>query len=241
MAKERESGEILKQMRMPDPADLAVRVTLAERAIADASIRIAELTEAVVALMGGERPVAPAGPLHAVIDADAVSPFALGFYQREFDKLGRPFRWTGKGSIFELRLRLDRNVQWSFAMEVQPNPNVDTALLRAFVDYVEVPTTADPTGKVLSGIIPERLFSNLATLTFMLPKTFVPAQVNPAVQDSRTLGLIFYELRLTTAPATSRERISQESRVQPEGSGAAHASNGTLPLSAEAPDARMAG
>jgi hypothetical protein len=209
MAKEHESGELLKRTRAPEANDMAIRLALAERAIADASIRIGELTRAVAALSGADRRPAPTTARAAVVDADAVSPFALGFYHREFDKLGRPFRWTGKGNIFEIRLRLDRNVQWSFAMEVQPNPNVDAGALRAFVDYMEVPAAIDATGKVLGGVMPERLFSDFATLTFLLPNTFIPAQVNPSAQDNRTLGLIFYELRVSPEPPGKQAAMPQ--------------------------------
>jgi hypothetical protein len=205
MGYDRESGGT-RPRAVPalDARDLTIRLLLAERAIAESAARIAELTGALAAL-GGITPSSAAGQV-IVVDADAVSPFSLGFYHREFDKLGRPFRWTGKSDVFEIRLRLNRNVPWTFTMEVQANPNVDTKRLRGFVDYVEIPVATDDGGKILSGMIPERYFGTMATLTFLLPNTYVPSVVNPGAQDHRTLGLIFYEL---SARATDAMRDAQ--------------------------------
>jgi hypothetical protein len=193
MEYDRESGGTrARAVPALDVRDLTIRLLLAERAIAESAARIAELTSVLAALTRVE-PSSAAGRV-IVVDADAVSPFSLGFYHREFDKLGRPFRWTGKSDVFEIRLRLNRNAPWTFTMEVQANPNVDTKKLRGFVDYVEIPVAIDDSGKNLTGTIPERYFGTMATLTFLLPNTYVPSVVNPGAQDNRTLGLIFYEL-----------------------------------------------
>jgi hypothetical protein len=188
-----------------DARELNLRLLLAERGIAESARRIGELTEALARLANLAQSTAAPGEQTVVVDADAVSPFSLGFYHREFDKLGRPFRWTGKSDIFEFRLGLDRNAAWSFAIELQPNPNVDMKKLRAFVDYVEVPAEIDDSGKFVTGRIPERLFGTSVTVSFLLPNRFVPSAINPAAQDSRQLGIIFYEMRLTMEQAQPAE------------------------------------
>jgi hypothetical protein len=190
-----------------DARDLTIRLVLAERAVAEQATRIAELTAALAGLTGATQPSATGDEI--VVDADAVSPLALGFYHRELDKLGRPFRWTGKSDLFEFRLRLNRSVPWSFAVELQSNPNVDMTMLRGFVDYSEIPVDVDETSKTVSGTIPERYFGTNATLSFLLPNTYVPSTINPAAQDNRTLGLIFYELRATAMEAAKPAGVSR--------------------------------
>jgi hypothetical protein len=197
-----------------DARDLTIRVLLAERAVAEQASRIADLTAALAALTGVEQP--SAGHQTIVVDADAVSPLALGFYHREFDKLGRPFRWTGKSDLFEFRVRLNRGAPWSFELELQGNPNVDMKKLRGFVDYIEIPVEIDDANKIVSGTIPERIFGTTATVSFLLPNTYVPSVLNPAVQDNRTLGLIFYELRAKLAGSAGAEIATETSEAAPK-------------------------
>ena len=215
MENDRESGGT-RPLAVPAPEarELKIRLALAERAIAESASRIAELSCALAEFTGVEQRSGASAAIF--LDADSVSPFALGFYNREFDKLGRPFRWTGKSDIFEIRLRLNRNAPWTFAMEVQANPNVDTRNLRGFVDYIEVPIEADEAGKFVTGSIPERYFGMTATLTFLLPNTYIPSIVNPSVQDNRTLGLIFYELRASTCEPASGVDPDDDARPEAE-------------------------
>ena len=177
------------------PEYLEFRVTLLERSLTDAMARIGELTEAV----GGLAKLAPGGqqqtPSSIEIDADGVAPFAGGFYRREEDSEGRPFRWTGRTDFFEIRIPADRNFEWAFTLEVKSNAHVNASSLRAYVDYAEVPVEVEA-GKYVRGTLPRRPFSGMATLTFYLPVKFVPSAVDPKVKDARTLGLIFYGLRL---------------------------------------------
>lgn len=174
--------------------DLQERLAIAERAIADATARIDELSQAV-----GEIAQTSAGdeisqkPL--AIGADTVSPFSLGFYQREYDAADRAYRWTGRGNFFELRIRLNRSFAWDFSMELQQNAHVDIGRLRGYVDYIEIPLEVSASDAVVRGAIPARPFGRQAVLTFLLPNLFVPNQINPESGDTRTLGLVFYELR----------------------------------------------
>ena len=171
------------------------RLRIAERAIADMNSRIGELTHALadMAEFGGETETPQAEPV--TIGADTVSPFCVGFYQREYDAADRPYRWTGRGNLFELRFRLNRSFEWDFSMELQQNAHVDVGRLRGFVDYLEIPLKVSSSDGAIRGVIPARPFGRHAVLTFLLPNLFVPNQINPESTDSRTLGVVFYELR----------------------------------------------
>lgn len=175
-------------------SELQERLALAERAIADAEVRINQLTQAlgeIARASEGDR--ISASPV--TVGADTVSPFCVGFYQREYDSADRPYRWTGRGNLFELRVRVNRSFEWDFSMELQQNTYVDVGRLRGYVDYMEIPLDISATAAVVRGIIPVRAFGTQAVLTFLLPNIFVPVQLNPESTDSRTLGLVFYEFR----------------------------------------------
>jgi hypothetical protein len=190
-----------------DLRKLEFRVALLERAMTGASAQIRELTAALGTFVRlspkDHRPPAP-----VTVDPDSVAPFSAGFYRREEDNTGRAFRWTGRGDHFEFRLGIDRNVQWSFAMELRPNVQVPAAKLRAFVDYAEISVEVDAVGRFVRGAIPVREFGSLVTLTFFLPNTFQPSGLDPNSKDSRTLGLAFYGLKLEPAAAEQFDKIN---------------------------------
>jgi hypothetical protein len=93
-------------------------------------------------------------------------------------------------------------------MELRQNTHVQAALLRAFVDYVEVPIEADGSGRFVRGAVPVREFGSLATLTFFLPKTFKPSDLDANSKDTRTLGLAFYGLKLEPALASAVDSVN---------------------------------
>ena len=95
-------------------------------------------------------------------------------------------------------------------MELQANPNVEMKKLRGFVDYIEIPVEVDDANKTVGGVIPERIFGATATVSFLLPNTYVPSIINPDVQDNRTLGLIFYELRAKPLEDAAPARVNAE-------------------------------
>jgi len=194
--------------------DLHERLAITERALADATARIGELTEALADLTqaSGMGDVANAKPI--VIGADSVTPFCTGFYQREHDPADRPYRWTGRGSLFELRFPIDRSFEWNFAMELQRNTHVDISRLHAYVDYLEIPTHVEPMEAIVRGVIPARPFGRQAVMTFQLPNLFVPNQINPESTDARTLCLVFYDFRanprLDSGDLTQLKSVSTE-------------------------------
>ena len=180
--------------KLASTAELQERLAIAERAIAEAEVRINQLSHALGEIAtASEGDDISAKPI--TVGADTVSPFSAGFYQREYDSADRPYRWTGRGNLFELRMRVNRSFEWDFSMEIQPNPHVDIGRLRGYVDYMEVPLDISTTAAAVRGIIPARPFGRQAVLTFLLPNLFVPNQINPESTDSRTLGVVFYEFR----------------------------------------------
>lgn len=189
---------------LEDIGTLEFRVALLERAFTSANTQIRELTT-TLAKVTNLSPKDDAAPQALSVNPDSIAPFSAGFYSREGDPEGRAFRWTGPGDHFEFRLGLNRNLPWSFVMEVASNEHLHASRLRAFVDYVEVPTQVDPAGAFVHGEIPVREFGTVATLTFFMPNTFRPSQTEPGSKDSRSLGLVFYHLRLDPALASGVE------------------------------------
>ena len=73
-------------------------------------------------------------PSSVYIDADTVGPFERGFYAREYDGQGRPFRWTGDGDFVELRFFIDRSHTNQFLITGYLASNTSIGSVRAFVD-----------------------------------------------------------------------------------------------------------
>ena len=198
--------------------DLQERLAIAERAIADSAARIEELSRALGEITEGAQ-ADEASQKEVTIGADSVSPFCIGFHQREYDAADRPYRWTGRGNLFELRIRVDRSFRWHFAMELQPNTHVDIGRLRAYVDYIEIPIEVSDAESLVRGVIPARPFGRQAVLTFLLPNLFVPNQVNPESTDTRSLGVVFYELRLVPIRLNEVPSDVQPEAVREDGKG----------------------
>lgn len=196
--------------KLASMTELQERLAIAERAIADFGARIEELSQALGEITNAS-PGDETSQKELMVGADSVSPFCIGFYQREYDAADRPYRWTGRGNLFELRIRIDRSFRWHFSMELQQNAQVDTGRLRGFVDYIEIPLEVGASDAVVRGVIPPRPFGRQAVLTFLLPNVFVPNQVNPESTDTRSLGLVFYELRVV--PIRLNETLPPRSSI----------------------------
>ncbi|MGH6878658.1 MAG: hypothetical protein ACREHV_14950, partial [Rhizomicrobium sp.] len=145
-------------------SDLEFRVALLGRAVAENARKLGEVAQALEQRRNGRKQE----PQMIVVDADSVAPFAAGFHFREFDASGRPYRWTGRGDFFELRIALDRNVEWTFEMELRGNDHVNVAPLRAFADYVEIPVRFAGSAPLFSGTLPSKTCSSHAVLSFYL-------------------------------------------------------------------------
>jgi hypothetical protein len=156
------------------------------------SSEMADLRIAVTALQGARCGGVAAGVARSVFfDADEVGPFERGFYEREFDGNGRPFRWTGQGEFVEFRFFIDRNAACRFVINAHLYGGADLGPVRAFVDYTAVPIEIAYRGDAatLSGEIPPCPFATRATLTLWSPARWVPA-----AGDERTLWFAFYDL-----------------------------------------------
>jgi hypothetical protein len=176
------------------------------------SAELADLRAAVTALQGARRGTAAACvPRTVFFDADEVGPFERGFYQREFDGNGRPFRWTGQGEFVEFRFFIDRNVAYQFTISGQLYGGADLGPVRAFIDYSPVPVETAYRGDAatLTGEIPPSPFATRATLTLWSPSRWVPA-----AGDERTLWFAFYDL--TAKPVAEATVAAAPEAAAPE-------------------------
>src|SRR5947209_2137376 len=99
--------------RQGNTSEIAERLAILERGLAEVTARVGELASAIAEVTGLTGPTDADSTQPLILGADDISPFAAGFYQREFDSAERPYRWTGKGSFFEMRTRINRNFEWS--------------------------------------------------------------------------------------------------------------------------------
>jgi hypothetical protein len=194
--------------RQGNSSEIAERLAIMERGLTEVTARVGELASALAELAHVTGPTDAASTQPIVLGADDISPFAAGFYQREFDSADRPYRWTGRGSFFEMRIRLNRNFEWSFNMELQRNRHVNISKLRGYVDYIEIPVQANGADGNIRGVIPSKPFGNSAVLTFQLPNLFVPNQIDPDSPDNRTLGVVFYEFQAEPGAAVAKKMLS---------------------------------
>jgi hypothetical protein len=193
------------------------------------STELADLRAAVTALHGARNnAMATSVPQSVFFDADEVGPFERGFYQREFDGNGRPFRWTGQGEFIEFRFFIDRNVACRFAINAQLYGGADLGPVRAFVDYSAVPIEIDYHGDAatLTGEIPPCPFATRATLTLWSSSRWVPA-----AGDERTLWFAFYDL--AAGPVAEPAVVAAPEATEPAANGRA-----AEPEAAAHPDAR---
>jgi hypothetical protein len=177
---------------------LGFRVELIERAVAEQGRRLDELMRA----LSEDEALDLRVPEKIVVDPISVSPFASGFHFHENDDAGRPYRWTGRGDFFELRVQMNRNVDWTFEMELRGNDHVNVDPLRCFVDYIEVPISFGGPSWLAMGRVPAKPLSNRAVLTFYLPDHFIPSKLDPSSVDHRRLSAVFYGLTLVPARET---------------------------------------
>jgi hypothetical protein len=178
---------------------LSFRVKLIERAVAEQGRRLDGLLHALSEVEEGDRRV----PEKIVVDPVSVSPFAAGFHFHELDGAGRPYRWTGRGDFFELRVQMNRDVDWTFELELRGNDHVSVEPLRCFVDYVEVPVSFGGPSWLAMGPVPAKPLSTYAVLTFFLSEHFIPSKLDPASVDHRRLSAVFYGLTLVPVKETT--------------------------------------
>lgn len=176
--------------------DMEFRLKLIERATTDTSIRLGEVMERLAMLESSDGETGVPGARPFDVKAEEISPFATGFYAKEADNDNRTYRWTGSADFFEFRFGVNRDLPWAFNMQIMTNPNVNLEHMRGFVDYAEIPIELDATGQYVSGTIPTKRFSKIITLSFYQPSRFVPHELDPASEDRRPLGIVFYRLSL---------------------------------------------
>ncbi len=172
-----------------------LRLTLLER-------QVAELTTAIETLRHG---IAPAAGLSATlgITADDIGNFGVGFYPREFDGRGVPFRWTGNGDYFELRAVLDRSVPRRLELRLRTPRAEALDPLAVFVDYVQVEAELVASGAdvVLRCPLPAAPSSGRVVVTVHAPNTAVHKESVPG-QTGCPVGVMFFAAVVAPTPGT---------------------------------------
>lgn len=131
-------------------------------------------------------------------DADSLSQFSFGFYEREYDSSGDPFRWTGNGPLCELRFFVDRGADRLFRMNTGITEDAILTSLKGFVDYTPIPLAVERKGKVrfVTGIVPKRHYTRLAVMTFLLGGAMIKKKGKNKNSDYQWLGFRFYSLEV---------------------------------------------
>jgi hypothetical protein len=198
---------------------LEARITLLERRLQFISD---ELAAALASALPDDQRVTPAGkespasptaratkavaspfPATAHLHPEDISPFAVGFYEREYDESGRPFRWTGNGPICEFRFFVDRSADRPFRMNIGADAPGVLAGLAGFVDYAPISLAIDRDGqsRFVRGVVPKRQHTRLAVVTFLLARSPGTAgETGPAQQQ--WLGFRFYSFGVGIDDAT---------------------------------------
>jgi hypothetical protein len=137
----------------------------------------------------------PQYPAALSFDADSLSQFSQGFYQREYDEAGQVFRWTGNGPICELRFNLDRSEDRTFKMDVGTSPAAIISQVTGFVDYAPIALAVERENprRLIVGVVPKRAYTRLAVITFLLGRTS-PKEPKAADAEDEWLGFQFYSL-----------------------------------------------
>jgi hypothetical protein len=138
-------------------------------------------------------------------DADSLSKFSQGFYEREYDDSGHAFRWTGNGPLCELRFFVDRTEDRSFTMNVGNADSNILSLVSGFVDYARIPLAIerDNLKFVVTGTIPQRAYTKLAVISFLLASAeaqgewlgfpFYSFSVNPTAVSKSPVAALRHE------------------------------------------------
>ena len=127
---------------------------------------------------------------------------ANGFYDVEFSKDGTPFRWTGPQSAFQFMVYLDRSERTCATLTfLQKSQLKLVSDISCYVDRKRVETKilthADRPGLDLSFEISQLDVVRATEIICVVPKLFVPHEMDPMNTDSRQLGVQFVSLEIT--------------------------------------------
>lgn len=166
--------------------------THAELRLAILERQVAELTAALNVLRHGLPPAAGL-PKSLTIPADDVGSFGVGFYPREFDQHGVPFRWTGNGAFFELRALLDRSLPARLEMRLRVSRPEALNPVSAFVDYAGLAAELVNRGPdlILSCKLPAAPACGRVVVTVYAPNTAIDEKSVPG-QAGNKVGVMFF-------------------------------------------------
>ncbi|MBV9538145.1 MAG: hypothetical protein JOY70_04335 [Acidisphaera sp.] len=140
-----------------------------------------------------------AGGVPTFVEIDAESPeLAQGFYAREWDAHGNPFRWAGCADYFEFRFFLDRRSARPFRMRGILAAGCNPSALRVYADCRPIPAKLKNEGAMteIAGRIPADPLGTGVALSFFC----TPAPQTGA--DLRRLSFAFSTLVVGEATPT---------------------------------------
>jgi hypothetical protein len=128
-------------------------------------------------------------------NADGLSQFVRGFYQREYDNASQVFRWTGDGPLVEFRFLLDRSDDRPFRIDMGTTRDGVLNALTGYVDYAQIPLTVEKkrARRFVTGVIPKRACTRLVVMTFLLGA--MPRDKKHKDAEPQWLGFQFYSFQ----------------------------------------------
>jgi len=142
-----------------------------------------------------------AGRTTITVDAGLPLRKDQGLYELEYDQLGHPYRWAGPERSFHFDLHLDRTVPLELRIRLGKHPIGTGEGLRCFSDDVELPLVRGPSIAFVefTAVLLPREILGATRLNFVAAQSFVPKLAEGEAGDSRTLCVLFYELKVAPA------------------------------------------
>jgi hypothetical protein len=135
------------------------------------------------------------------VSANQYLPDSSGFYPIEYDRAGRPLRWTGPNRHFSFQVFVQRRTRSRFLL-VFDNffAATDPAEFRCFVDGEPAPLKIQRIADHYEalGLLPVRSDKGATSLIFACPNVGSPAEQGH--DDTRKLGLSFRLLAIDPLP-----------------------------------------
>lgn len=188
-------------------ANLMVRVDAQELTIARLSAAL-DLRDALLAIPAT---AATLLPQRTEVSADVFLNDVRGFYGLEWDRTGKPYRWTGPERASMIDLCVDRAEPKAFNLALlKMRPDGRDHACRILVDGQPVPCRIQQTDTlvVFSGILPAAENRVKTEVCILTPTLYSPAEMNPGSGDNRRLGVAFMKLVVDKPAATSAGKTS---------------------------------
>lgn len=139
-------------------------------------------------------------PQNFEFTADMYIPSHRNFHELKYDGSGKPVRWTGPGRDFNFTVYVDRSVSRTCELLLGLTPELRSAdKLDCYVDNTIVESTLQPEDNMLKVIfnMPVLKENRASLIKCISPVLVQPNKKDPAVKDSRILGVRFYKLEIS--------------------------------------------